>query len=174
MKRHRTAAKLRLVAHNQRGAPKSVSDRTHAVEETYARQRPALAPRLALAGASARVHTLILSGNLDRHSAPILEAEIEHLLDEGVGSVVLDLRQLTTVDATGVAVLAFRSQLCRRRGYELRLIPGSPLMQRTFEKAGVTDLVAPPDDHIAAARLAAAPSEPAALDVAAGESSGGR
>jgi anti-anti-sigma factor len=86
-------------------------------------------------------HTLILTGALEHHSAHELEAEIERLCDEGVTSITLDLRELTYIDSIGVAVIAFRSGLCKRRGYDFAVIPGSPLIHRAFEQAGVSNLL---------------------------------
>ena len=92
-------------------------------------------------------HTLILTGELDRRSAHALEAEIEHLCDEGVTGIRLDLRELTYIDSVGVAVIAFRCRLCRKRGFDFALISGSRLIRRAFEQAGVTDLLGDAPDH---------------------------
>jgi len=94
-------------------------------------------PNLRLAGARAWTHTLNLTGELNHRSAHILEAEIERLGEEGVDRIVLDLRHLKGIDATGVAVIAFRCELCKRRGNDLALIRGSSLVHREFERAGV-------------------------------------
>jgi len=165
MKRRRTVAKIRLVARTERGGAVKATDRTQTVTEPRARK-----PELTLARAGHHTHTLIPTGRLDRRSAPILEAELERLYETGVTRVVLDLRELSYVDSTGVAVLAFRSELCKRHGHELGLIPGSRLMRRAFEEAGVTELLTPPEDAAAASRLAAAPPADA-QDVAATEGS---
>src|SRR5271155_3899543 len=61
-------------------------------------------------------HTLILTGELDGGSARALETEIERLCEEGVTGITLDLRGLKYIDSIGVAVIAFRCGLCRRRG----------------------------------------------------------
>jgi anti-anti-sigma factor len=88
-----------------------------------------------------RVHTVILAGSLDRGSVCELEAEIERLCDDGVAGITLDLRELTDIDATGVAVVAFRCRLCRRRGYDFTLIRGPRNVQRAFEHAGLSELL---------------------------------
>jgi anti-anti-sigma factor len=114
------------------GTERSVADRART-------QVVASEPNLALASANVWTHTLILTGELNRRSAHTLEAEIEHLCEEGVTGITVDLRGLTHIDWTGVAVIAFRSSLCKRRGYDFALIPGSPAIQRAFEQAGVGD-----------------------------------
>jgi len=70
-----------------------------------------------------RMHTLVLTGSLDRSSVYTLEAEIERLCEEGV------------------AVIAFRCGLCKRHGYDFALIRGSREIDRAFEKAGVSELL---------------------------------
>ena len=98
-------------------------------------------PRLALAPVSPWTHTLVLSGELNHRSAHVLEAEIDRVCEEGVTAIIVDLRGLTDIDSTGVAVIAFRSGLCRRRGYEFTLIPGSAAIHSAFEEAGMVDLL---------------------------------
>lgn len=111
--------------------------------------RPASVEReVALTSVGDWTHTLVLTGELTHRSAPTLEVEIERLCAEGVTGITLDLRKLSQIDATGVAVIAFRNGLCRRRGYEFALIPRTSLMRRAFEQAGVECLLA--DDSGAA------------------------
>jgi anti-anti-sigma factor len=101
------------------------------------------------------MHTLILAGELTRHSVHTLEVEIERLFEEGVTNMVLDLRQLTHIDQIGVAVIAFRSRLCKRQGHGCVLIPGPRFIQRAFEEAGVIDQLPFQEDEVAACRLRA-------------------
>jgi anti-anti-sigma factor len=123
-----------------------------------------VAPDVAL-----RMHTLVLTGSLDRSSVYTLEAEIERLCEEGVTGITLDLRQLADIDPFGVAVIAFRCGLCKRRGYDFALIRGSRAIQRAFEKAGVSELL-PFDHDVAPAQLPPAlVLEPHLKAVASGE-----
>jgi anti-anti-sigma factor len=82
------------------------------------------------------MHTLVLLGELDRASTVTLEAAIEGLCEREVGGITLDLSGLSYIDATGVAVIAFRCGWCRRRGYEFALLPGPPGVQHAFQRAG--------------------------------------
>jgi anti-anti-sigma factor len=100
----------------------------------------------------------VLTGELDHRTAHILESEIEQLCDEGVTGIRLDIRGLASVDLIGAAVIAFRSKLCKRRGYEFTLIPGQRAVQRVLEHAGVIELLTFEEHELfAAARLPAAP-----------------
>ncbi|HMH46340.1 MAG TPA: STAS domain-containing protein, partial [Solirubrobacteraceae bacterium] len=74
-------------------------------------------------------------------------------------AITLDLSKLTHIDSTGVAVIAFRSGLCQRRGYGVALIRGPSFIQREFELAGLGDRlpfegVSPSGVPAAAARIA--------------------
>jgi anti-sigma B factor antagonist len=142
MKRHRTASAVSIGTQSASAATEGAASRalTAFTDKTPAQPAPS-EPSPVLASVSARTHTLVLTGELDHHSAPALEAEIERLCKEGVTGITLDLRELTYIDSIGVAVIAFRYRLCKRRGYELAVIPGSRFMHRAFEQAGVEDLL---------------------------------
>jgi anti-anti-sigma factor len=105
---------------------------------------------------SVRMHTLIPTGELTHRSTHTLEVEIERLFEEGVTSIVLDLRRLTSIDPIGVSVIAFRCRLCKRQGNSIVLIPGPPPIQRAFAEAGVIDRLPFQEDELAARRLRAA------------------
>jgi anti-anti-sigma factor len=145
MKRHLAASAVRVVGtRNESTAKGGVPNGTHSAFDNsgHARTRAASSkPTLALAPEKTWTHTLILTGELNRRSAHTLEAEIERLCEEGVTGITLDLSELSNIDATGVAVIAFRSGLCKRRGYDFALIPGSRLVHRAFERAGVSDFL---------------------------------
>jgi anti-anti-sigma factor len=96
---------------------------------------------LAPSRVAGRMHTLVLTGSLDRRSAHQLETEIERLCAEGVTGITLDLRELAHIEAIGVAVVAFRCRLCRRRGYDFALIRGPRAVQLVFEQAGLSELL---------------------------------
>lgn len=105
------------------------------------------------------MHTLILTGELTRHSAHTLEVEIERLFEMGVTAITLDLRQLTFIDPIGVAVIAFRCRLCKRQGHGFVLIAGPRSIQRAFAEAGVVEQLPFQEDEVAARRLRAAARE---------------
>lgn len=99
------------------------------------------------------MHTLILLGDLDRVSAPRLEAELERLRDAGVAALTLDLSKLSRIDATGVAVVAFRCSWYRRKGSELALVTGEGTIHDAFERAGqVEQLMLERGDAVASRR----------------------
>lgn len=153
MKRHKMATAASVGACDD-GPVASVAARAHGATEeksTYTPPAPSEAGFMP-SSVSVREHTLILTGELDSSSAHALEAEIERLCEEGVTSITLDLRELRYIDPVGVAVIAFRCRLCRRRGYEFALIPGGRMIHRAFEQAGIAGLLPFQDDDLAPAR----------------------
>jgi anti-anti-sigma factor len=163
MKRRLTAFPIGVGAREAPGAgadqaPPDVTF-THAAHAASAgadahRRAQAINRPVALASVSEWTHTIVLSGELTHRSAHSLEVEIERLCAAGVTGITIDLRELAEIDPIGVAVIAFRSGLCKRRGYEFTLIAGSRHVRRGFEQAGVAYLL-PPDEEVAS------PPEPA-------------
>ena len=147
MKRHLTLSTSGRHARSHGSAAQAIVDQTTATDGGTSLSRLAhTQPHLTLASARIWRHTLILTGKLDYRSAPELEDEIECLCQEGVTNLTLDLRRLDEVDSTGVAVITFRSALCKRQGHDFAVIPGSRVIHRALAEAGATDLLAPERD----------------------------
>jgi anti-anti-sigma factor len=156
MKRHQMAIAASVITRNESGAVGGVANPTRtAFNKSTRTQSASSEASFAQTSVSLRTHTLILTGDLDGGSAHALEAEIERLCDEGVTGITLDLRELTYIDLTGVAVIAFRCGLCQKRGYDFALIPGPRFIHRVFERAGVTELLPFQQADVAAPRLPA-------------------
>ncbi len=83
-------------------------------------------------------HTLVLAGELDRVSAPVLETEIERLCEQGVVALTLDLRTLSEIDSVGVAVIVHRCGWCARRGCRMSLVADAGPVQRAFARLGAS------------------------------------
>jgi anti-anti-sigma factor len=134
-------------------APAGVANRSTRRFSKGARTRPAEdRAGVVLKSVSVWTHTLILTGELTRRSAHALELEMERLCEQGVTDITLDLSQLGYIDATGVAVIAFRSGLCERQGYGFALIPGSRVVHEAFEQAGVSEMLPFLEDEMARRR----------------------
>jgi anti-anti-sigma factor len=143
MKRHQTASEPKRIGPRKRGRSGArVADQGRsALTEGIHTQPPCRESRFVPRGMRAHTHTLILTGELDASSAHTLEAEMERLCEEGVTGITLDLRQLAYIDPIGVAVIAFRCRLQRRRGGDFALIGGPRHVQLAFERAGLAELL---------------------------------
>ena len=81
--------------------------------------------------------TLILSGELDLASRPLLDEALAHLGQERIEALVLDLSGVSFMDSTGLHAVLVAEELCAQRGCELLFVRGSAQVQRLFELSGV-------------------------------------
>ena len=79
---------------------------------------------------------LSLIGELDMATAEMLQQAIEGA-QESEPLVVLDLQQLQFIDSTGLRCVLAGLELCRERGQELAITPGSQQVQRLLSVTGV-------------------------------------
>jgi anti-sigma B factor antagonist len=88
-----------------------------------------------------RAQTIVLTGEADLLGAPKIEAALKDACADESGLVVVDLRNLTFIDSSGLHVLITGHEQCIARGHELRVIPGPANIQRLFELAGMNDVL---------------------------------
>jgi anti-anti-sigma factor len=83
--------------------------------------------------------TLLLGGELDIASTPVLHGAVSRMLAgvDGAGAITIDLRGLMFIDSTGLAEIILTNQLCDRDGHDFALIPGPRAVQRLFELTGL-------------------------------------
>jgi anti-sigma B factor antagonist len=84
-------------------------------------------------------HTLVLTGELDLASAPILEAATARLCADGASEIVVDLSGLAFIDSTGLRTILSSMSLCEEHLCNFWLIPGPRAVQRLFELAGILE-----------------------------------
>lgn len=76
-------------------------------------------------------------GELDLATAPALEEQLSELRDSGFDSVVLDLRRLTCLDSTGIALILKEDRYARENSHAFVLIKGPAEVQRVLGVCGV-------------------------------------
>jgi anti-sigma B factor antagonist len=81
--------------------------------------------------------TLILSGELDLASRPLLDEALAGVGQERIEAMVLDLSAVSFMDSTGLHAVLVAKDLCAQRGCELLFVRGSTQVQRLFELSGV-------------------------------------
>jgi anti-anti-sigma factor len=144
MRSHLTPSTTSPHALDQGNSAQAITDRTpHRDGQTSLAEAAHVQPQLTLATAPVWRHKLILTGKLDDRSASELEEEIECLCEEGVTTLTLDLRQLDAIDSTGVTAIARRGAVCKMRGHDFAVIPGSRVIFHALAEAGATDLLTP-------------------------------
>ena len=78
-------------------------------------------------------------GELDMATVGAVDAELQRLRGNGVGSIVLDLGGLTFMDSSGLHLLVRWTREASQDGFNFELEPGPPLVQRIFDLAAVND-----------------------------------
>jgi anti-sigma B factor antagonist len=81
--------------------------------------------------------TLILSGEFDLASRPLLDEALARVGQERIEALVLDLSGVSFMDSTGLHAVLVAKDLCARRECELLFVRGSNQVQRLFELSGV-------------------------------------
>jgi anti-anti-sigma factor len=85
-------------------------------------------------------HTVALSGEADLSGAPSIEAAVADAASKAQ-RMILDLRNLTFIDSSGLRALMRGHEQCGARGVELRVIPGPENVQRLFELSGMNEIL---------------------------------
>jgi anti-sigma B factor antagonist len=81
-----------------------------------------------------------LAGEVDLSTAPALRERLASLIDGGATSIVIDLRQVTFMDSTGLGVLMGAHLRVRENEGELRLVTGEGPVLRVLTLAKLTDV----------------------------------
>ena len=68
-----------------------------------------------------QVVRLVLTGELDLASAPVVDGELVQLREVGFGRIAVDLHELTFMDTQGAHLLARWPQRASEEGFELSL-----------------------------------------------------
>ena len=87
--------------------------------------------------------TVQFGGELELTNEGLARAEVEIALDRGGSELVLDLRQLTFLDARGVHVLLDALSACEARRRQLLVLPAPPRVQRILDLCGVGERFEP-------------------------------
>jgi anti-anti-sigma factor len=83
--------------------------------------------------------SLVLRGELDLSTVEQLEREVSSRVDGRPDLVVVDLRELTFLDSTGLRLMLRLHGHLQSTGGRLVLVKGPQRVQRVFELTGATD-----------------------------------
>jgi len=90
------------------------------------------------------IAVMALSGELDMASAPILREDLAEVEASGVPAIMLDLREVTFIDSTGLHEFLQARSRAQDNGHRLLMTGASPAAQRLFELTGTRFLL---DEH---------------------------
>src|SRR6476646_12203352 len=98
---------------------------------------------------SNRTTRIAPAGELDIASAPEFESAIAEATAEPGAALVLDLRELTFMDSTGLRALAQTNARAEQDGFALSIVRGPRQIERVLQISGLAELLplvdAPPD-----------------------------
>jgi anti-sigma B factor antagonist len=98
-------------------------------------------PRTQLSIREADPGVFIVTGEIDAHSAPALEARLG---EAKCGSVVLDLSGVEFIDSSGLRVLVTQQQRRTAQGHHFAVADPSVCVQRLFDMVGLTEFFIEP------------------------------
>ncbi len=82
-------------------------------------------------------HTIVLSGELDVASTPMLEETVNEACAAGAKELVLDMGGIEFMDSTGVRAILRGKAACEQHGCEYQLTPARRPVEQTLEVTGV-------------------------------------
>lgn len=82
--------------------------------------------------------SVVLLGELDMDSAPILERSLETLFGEGPDEIILDFSELAFIDSSGIATLISVQKRLIEQGRHVAVRSPKPIVVKVFE---ITDLM---------------------------------
>ena len=82
---------------------------------------------------------VVPGGELDLSNAAALQAQLDELRVAGFAHVMLDLRELTFMDSSGVRLIFREDRRARSAGRRFSLIAGNPQVQRVLSVCGLQE-----------------------------------
>jgi anti-anti-sigma factor len=76
-------------------------------------------------------------GELDMAAAPAVSAQLDELAAAGSAHLVLDLREVSFLDSSGLRLILAWDARARTDGLAFELVPGPAPVQRMFDVTGV-------------------------------------
>ena len=106
---------------------------------------------------------LVLSGELDRGSAPVLDAEVERIYQTDAELLILDLRGLEFMDSTGLRSVILAHRAAEQRGRRLGVVEGSNQVRQLLRWSGLLSLLTVVADPAELLTSSEAPDPPAGV-----------
>lgn len=84
---------------------------------------------------------VVVSGEVDASSAPVLAHRLDAVLDGRPASVVVDLRGVTFLDSAGLSTLAMAHRRAQEHGGAVRVVASSRAVVRPLQITGLWQLL---------------------------------
>jgi len=87
------------------------------------------------------VGIILVSGEIDIATAPLLEESIEQVLDKGVDRLDLDMRNVPFMDSQGIGLAARTLRSLEGNGGKLRIVNPSHQVEKVLSISGLDKLL---------------------------------
>jgi anti-sigma B factor antagonist len=84
---------------------------------------------------------VVLAGELDGATAPFLVRTLVEVNDTLEGDLVLDIKQLSFIDSTGLSVFVSQQKKLFSKGKKLLIYGPTPMARRLFQITGLDDVL---------------------------------
>ena len=84
---------------------------------------------------------ICLDGEIDMSTAPVLASHLAPIESDGVGTIMLDLRNLAFIDSTGIHAFVAAWNRVTLSGRRLVLVGATPAVRRVFDLTRTQDLL---------------------------------
>jgi anti-anti-sigma factor len=91
------------------------------------------------------VARVVVQGELDLGAVPALDAHLTLLEQDGVKAIILDLRDLSFMDSTGLMALLAASRRAANDGHRLAIVSAPDPVRRVFEITGTEWILNQPE-----------------------------
>ena len=88
-----------------------------------------------------RTARLSLVGELDLNAADTMTAEVDHLSELGVDTVLVDASELTFLDSSGLRALLTGRERLHAKGGQFRVVNASPAIARLLDMTGTRSML---------------------------------
>jgi anti-sigma B factor antagonist len=123
---------MRFAARSSKGRSAGSRSKAQLTSQTFAIQRERLAAGLPM---------VTVRGELDLFAAPELKQAISRALADEARDLIVDLTQTVFIDSSGLAVLMLAMKRANSRGGRLVVIDAGGSVARTFQTAGVDQIL---------------------------------
>ena len=84
---------------------------------------------------------LEINGEVDAYTAQDLDKTLQDLLSKGNPQIVLNVSKLTYISSAGIRTILYAHQEAVQLGGEVKLMGPTDQVRRTFEIAGIFDII---------------------------------
>ncbi|MFF3365249.1 STAS domain-containing protein [Streptomyces misionensis] len=88
-----------------------------------------------------RTAVVVVTGDVDLHTAPVLRAQALTVVEQGAPHLVLDLAQVDYVDSTGLSTLIVLLHAAQEAGGSLRVASVPGRLMRMVTLTGISELL---------------------------------